>query len=125
MALAPSKHSASMIGKRVEEYIKAYREADEPIQLAPHCVGVHPLNRGGSNPNVQTLQNKILGSFYKDGYDSSRHLVPIVVRCTSEQKRRALIEHNVRFAEGGPDSLQWRRSPWNSGPSPARTSPLP
>ena len=97
-----SPTSASMIGKKVEEYIKEWRESDEPLELAPHFVGVHPQNRGGADPNVQTLHNKILHSFFHDGYDPTRHLIPIVVRCSSEASKKALVEHNTRLAEGRP-----------------------
>ena len=90
----------NMIGKRVEEYIKEYRETDAPLELAPNTVGTHPLNRGGAAPNIQTLHYKLLASFYREGYDASRHLTPIVVRCTSEQKRKDLVAHNKAYSEG-------------------------
>ena len=97
-----SKAGASMLGQKCEEYLKTWRECDETLELAPHQVGVHPENRGGADPNVQVLQNKILASFHKDGYDPSRHLPPIVVRCSSESKKAALLASNKRFTEGRP-----------------------
>ena len=99
----------NMVGKRVEEFIKEWRETDDLLELAPHTVGLHPLNRGGANPNAQTLHFKILGSFYKDGYDSGRHLPPIVVRCSSDQSRKNLVEHNLRYSEGRPEFPPPRR----------------
>lgn len=88
------------LGARVFEYIKQYRETDTPLELKPHQVGVHPLNRGGADPNMLVVHHKILASFRKDGYDASRHLTPIVVRCSSDEARQKLQAHNKRFAEG-------------------------
>ena len=94
---APAK-----LGQRVEEWIKQYRTSDKPLELKPHAVGVHPLNRGGSDPNLHALHGKILASFAKDGYDASRHNTPIVVECTSEKAKAHLLEHNKRFSDGRP-----------------------
>jgi hypothetical protein len=91
---------AGKLGQRVAEYLKTYREHDSPFELKPHQVGVHPANRGGADPNIQVLHHKVLASFAKDGYDPSRHLAPIVVRCSSEQAKANLQAHNRRFADG-------------------------
>ena len=89
-----------MLGKKMEQYLRDYHELEFPVELAPHQVGVHPQNRAGADPNVQVLHNKILNSFAVDGYDPTRHLTPIVVRCSSDKNRAHLQAHNQRFTEG-------------------------
>lgn len=99
-APALAEEAGSKLGQRVAEYIKQYRETDFPLELKPHQVGVHPANRGGADPNIQVLHHKVLASFAKDGYDPSRHLAPIVVRCSSEKGKADLQAHNCRFTDG-------------------------
>lgn len=102
LATTPLDEPKSMLGQRVAQYIKQYRETDSPLELKPHLVGVHPTNRGGADPNLQVVHHKILASFAKDGYDATRHLTPIVVRCSSEKAKADLVAHNRRFSEGRP-----------------------
>ena len=117
--LAPSKANPEALGKlghRVAQALIDWAERpdddddddDDAVpqhtarhrRIPPQQIGVAPANRGGAHPNLQVLHKRITTSFKEKGYDPSRHLPPIVVRCRSEKARKALIAYNKSWTEG-------------------------
>ena len=91
----------SKLAQRVEKTLNG-KIHHEPKQLDPKQILVAPLNRDGAPPNVKHIHEQILKSFLKQGFDSTRPLVGICVCFTSQEGKRALIEHNRKFTEGCP-----------------------
>ena len=87
------------LAHRVEETMKLCLY-DEPKQIAPSMILVAPLNRLGAPPNQQHLHRGILMSFKVKGFDKRRAAVGICILFTSEEGKRKLLEHNLRFSKG-------------------------
>ena len=108
----PADANREMVGKlghRVAQYMLKYRVNEEPEAIAPRRVGVSPNNRSGADPNLQVVHQRILKSFQTDGYDPSRHLPGIVVKCSTLQAKGELVDFNLRFSSGRPDlPLSWQ-----------------
>lgn len=87
------------LAHRVEETLKQCLY-EQPKQIPPPLILVAPLNRLGAPPNQQHLHKGILSSFKNKGFDKRRAAVGICILYTSEEGKRKLHEHNLRFSKG-------------------------
>ena len=68
-------------------------------RIAPHEVGISPLNRLFS---VHQVHNTILKSFVKEGHDPGRPQVGICCEVRDPAKRKSLEDYNVSLSQSSP-----------------------
>ena len=89
------------LAHRVEDTLTLVID-EEPQNIDPSELLVSENNRQGAPPNTRHVHLTILKGFKEKGYGRSRPMIGICVKVTSEEGRRRLILHNLRFTKGNP-----------------------
>ena len=88
------------LAQRVEATLSNKCLYQEPRQIDPSLVLVAETNRLGAPPNVQHVHFGILSSFKTKGFDRTKPANGICILYTSEEGKKRLLEHNLRFSKG-------------------------
>ena len=88
------------LAQRVEAILTTKCLYQEARQIDPCQVLVADTNRLGAPPNVLHIHFGILNSFKTKGFDRTRPAIGICILYTSEEGKKKLLEHNIRFSKG-------------------------